>query len=154
MPKAIVVLVRDQVIDLSIREVKDWDQIRSIVCPDEETNGTLEVVHLEDRWHLYIDEDGKGKRLPPNAFASSICHFMNAIHRSDHIAGNCVFFNSKNPETGQVDGEDYDIDEELKGMVRAFVEALRDTGTAQIFNRSQIKEMESILNQQKTFERN
>lgn len=78
-------------------------ETRVVVLPDEEgarlefmravIGGYLEVVPLHGNRYLVFDEDGKGKALPPNDFATWLAHDSESIRSDDYIAGTALVVN-------------------------------------------------------------
>jgi Domain of unknown function (DUF3846) len=52
--------------------------------------GYFEMVTLRDGCGMYIDEDGKRKRLKPNELATELAREMAIISAQDYIAGIAV----------------------------------------------------------------
>lgn len=93
-------------------EVKNLNGYKDFVT--ELDGGYIELLHLTDDAHAYLDEDGKSKNLPINQRATSLLQdeLKIGLHPNDFIVGKLIILGCLN-EDGIHDGEEYDIPEHL-----------------------------------------
>jgi len=80
--------------------------------------GYIEAVQMDERHIALIDEEGKLKGLPPNPVATILWRVWHP-HVDDILCGPCLIVGRVNPETGEVDGEDYEHDQTILTLAKS-----------------------------------
>jgi len=69
--------------------IKTFDEARQLVC-NYQYNSPAEIIVLESRSFILLDEEGKLKNLEVNKIATSLAHLNEAIYPSDCIVGDLL----------------------------------------------------------------
>jgi len=102
-----IVIPADDNLDLTIRTFETLPDYQSAV------GGYVEYIALaEPTASLFLNEEGKIRRLPDNERATLIMRMHNRIHDGDSVAGDAVLIGPEN-----VRGESTDVPSELRELL-------------------------------------
>lgn len=105
----------DTSITLRRISVSTPDGFNDVLC-----NGMIQALDIDGGSVLWIDEEGKVKRLPTNLLATKIAHRLNAgLYPDDTINGNALILGESTGPDGELVSAD---------LTAATIEALRVAG--------------------------